>query len=545
VGDTIREGRLVPHLLFYENGVAPTSRSVREFSTLRRLGWDITVAHHPRVTAEVEALGVQSLTMDVPPVNPYHQRLTAELTQLNAHTDELNLQVDELVAQIHAARAAIRAPLTEQRDALTVTINRLANRVRALRGGREKGPEAAARAQLEKAKAERTAIGERMRAVAAQAREELDAVKRQRSAIAAETRALHAARRTPTPLTGGAKFGDLARLEAHWQDAAQILATVHADLFWAADLDSLPAVIWASEAAAGSPPVILDCHEMWTELEYMPELYRYGWRMIADRFVPKADAVFAVSEPILRSLAEDHGARRTLLVPNLAMPGPDPANRLRSVLGLAPHIPLVIHIGHLGYGRDPNYACVLEMLSDLPGVHAAYVGTTDEGIVAEIQAAAAVRGVAQRLQFVPPVPLEQLIGFVTEADVSLFMYDALRSRDNAYAMPNKLFDSLAAGVPVIAPDGTIAAEFLEAEGLGHRFQLGVPGQLSTAVQNVLDDPGPRQRARARAAEFTWTQIEPALAAIVDEVLTAHAARASAALPAADEHIGANAAIESI
>ena len=138
----------------------------------------------------------------------------------------------------------------------------------------------------------------------------LEAAKAERIAVATKMRAIGEARRTATPLTGGASFGDLSRMEPRWHDAAQVLAGVPADLLWAADLDAPPLLlVWASEAATQPPPVILHCHELWTGLEYMPQLYQAGWHApLADRFIPLAAAVLpAVSEPIARVLAGEHG----------------------------------------------------------------------------------------------------------------------------------------------------------------------------------------------------------------------------------------------
>jgi glycosyltransferase involved in cell wall biosynthesis len=177
---------------------------------------------------------------------------------------------------------------------------------------------------------------------------------------------------------------------------------------------------------------------------------------------------------------------------------------------------LAIHVGNVSYARNPELT--VDLLAELPHIHVAFVGAASAEIADAVQANAAARGVGDRLHFVPPVPLAELTGFISDADVSLIMLDGSRSRDTLYTMPNKLYDSLSAGVPVVAPEGSTAGEFLMAQQLGRDFKLNAPGQLASAVGTVLSDPALRDRVRSRAADFTWAQAEPTLFALVDGLI---------------------------
>ena len=153
----------------------------------------------------------------------------------------------------------------------------------------------------------------------------------------------------------------------------------------------------------------------------------------------------------------------------------------------------------------------------MPQIHVAYIGSADDGIVDEFRGVGEARGVGKRLHFVPPVPLRELVGYIGEADLSLIMYGGAGSRDNAFAMPNKLFDSLAAGVPGHRTRGHHLRGICRSRGSGRVFRLGEPGRLAAAARDLLTNPETTRRARLRAGEFTWTSIEPALLALVDEV----------------------------
>jgi len=458
----------MPHVLFYEAGRAPSGRSLRELTTLQRAGYDVTVAHGPAAADAVAALGFGSCLLPEPDGNPFRSRLDPWL-----------------------------AELAQRRDALTAEIEQL-------KGSAAAGPR-----------------GQSARARAA-------ALTRERAAVAARMRAIYAIRRTPTPLTAGAHFGDLARLEPQWHRAAQAMSEVAADLLWAADLDALPAVVWAREAMVTKPPIIFDSHELMTGLDYLPDIYRVGWRQVSERFVPLADVVVTVCEPIAQALREESGARRTVVIPNYAVPAADPgepAADLRTQLGLSAEVPLVVHIGNIRANRNPGVG--VDLAEHFPGLHVAFVGAGDDQVLAELRQRAAERGVADRVHVVAPVPPERLTTFVSSADMSLIVLRPDLSRNHRLAMPNKLFDSLAAGVPVLSAKGLLATEFVLAEGLGRAFDPQIPGDVAAAARALLADPEPTKRARARAGDFVWTRVEPVLLNLVDDLLRQHAATKAA------------------
>jgi hypothetical protein len=542
-------------LLFYEGGAAPTTRSVRELGTLARAGWHITVAHAPAATEAVRELGYESLLLPEAPANPILERLTEDLAGINERRQVYDAQVDALLRRFRRRHDPWRKLLQRRSSWLTAVINREAALVRRLRaaanrvapkkpGGRFArlkktrtvralrragagffhGAEALVRWRMEAAKARRMSLANRIRNVGGADRRALEQVKKERSVLAARARAVHAARRTPAPLSGGVLFGDLARWEPRWQADAVAMASFDADVVWVADLDALPAAIWAAEAMANKPPVIFDSHELFTEMEYLPELYREAWVQLAKQFIPRATVVLAVSEPITDVIRDELGAREAITLHNLALPGPAPKRGVRDVIGLAPDVPLAVHIGHISYARRISPDAILDLLTGVPELHLAFVGTADGTIRDDLRQAATENGTADRLHFVDPVPLPQLGGFVGQADISILLHDGSRSRDNAFAMPNKLFDSLAAGLPVLAPRSALPAEFVEREGLGRGFHLDRPGDLAAAARALLADQATRERVRQRRAEFSWSTIEPTLVRLVNRVALAGGSR---------------------
>ena len=573
-GDTKAKGQAVPHLLFYENGVAPTTRSVRELTSLHAHGWDITVAHAPSEGAAVRALGFASCLVPEPMLNPFRARLKSQLAAYVADNDALQARIDvlldaigrqrrdagldallerqaqivprarELAEKIRAARDSAEVTARARHlESLRVLVGELADRTTARRLAGDAAGSAKARQELEEAKAQRQAVAEAIRghlaaeraeleainaerteitaalaAVAATEQAELAELKAQRIVTSARIRATRAARKFETPLTTGGTFGDLTRLEMQWHDAAQAMVSVSADVLWAADLDALPPIAWVADAT-GDPPIIFDSHEIFTDLEYLPPALRHAWRMIADRFIPMTTLAITVSDTIAGFLRDRHGAPRTAVVPNFAAASVHRSTSpttLRETLGLDADVPLAVHVGTISQNRNPGVA--VDLLAAAEDIHVAFVGTAISSVVTEMINDAETRGVGKRLHVVPPVPLSELTAFIADADVALMMYDGVDAPNVTLAMPNKLYDGLAAGLPVLSVTGTAAAEFLVEAALGAEFDLADPASLVAAIRTLINDGPLRDRVRASADEFAWPAIAPHLCELVDGVL---------------------------
>jgi glycosyltransferase involved in cell wall biosynthesis len=498
----------MPRLLFYEAGHGPTTRSVRELRTLVNAGWDVAVAVLPEHAARVNGLRFRPCLLPASTGNPLYERLDTQAEALTEQLGGVRRELDEAIAADDTSR--LRAELAQAKE----RTDDLAVRVRQYRAGGDSAAEANARADLAAAKDQRAAIAERIRALDAHGQVAVPELRRLTDALAAKIRAVGNARTMRTPLTNGSTFGDLARLEPQWHDAAQVLASEGADLLWAADLNALPPVIWASQAAAPGPtPVVFDSHESFCDLTYLPDLYKAGWRTIANTFIPLATAVMAVSERIAQVLRDEHGAQRTIVVPNYAIPGATPDRTVRVVLGLPAQVPLAVHIGNVVPTGGLHTA--VDLAAEVRDIHVAFVGAADDSAREQLKETARSRGVDERLHFVPAVPATELTGFLADADLSVILYTADSARNLELAMPNKVYDSLAAGLPIVAASGSAAADFVVAEGLGHVYDASHPHQIGAAVRQLLADDNARERAKHRSAEFIWPNAELTLLSLVD------------------------------
>lgn len=267
-------------------------------------------------------------------------------------------------------------------------------------------------------------------------------------------------------------------------------------------------------------PLVYDSHELYLESGSLPHLPPPAWRRLFayERGLAKrADLVITVNQSIANELA----ARYDIPTPTVVMNCPpsdiarivDGSSRLRDVVG-GPGRIMVIH-GALTRGKGLLQA--VDVLHALPAdVSLVVVGPRGE-LSDHLRQLADSEELNGRLHLLDPVPQTELIRLLSGADVALITFtpDTLNQR---YATPNRLFESLAAGVPVVASD------FPELRRIVLNHDVGVvcdptdPASIAAAVAQLLDDdPEARaaRRLRARSAfesMYNWERQERELIA---------------------------------
>lgn len=261
--------------------------------------------------------------------------------------------------------------------------------------------------------------------------------------------------------------------------------------FWVAnDLDTLPANFLAKGRR-----VVYDTHEFYTEV---PELaarpfVRRIWLAIERWILPKLPAVITVNQSIADAYHARYG-NRLHVVRNIPMkqdPGPLPT---REALGLPTdqHI-LILQGAGINIQRGGEEA-VLAM-KDLPGCLLLIIGSGDAWPV--LEALVAQHGLQDRVRMLGRMPYDRMMGFTRTADLGLTL-DKDTNLNYRFSLPNKLFDYLNAGIPVLATDLPEVAGIVRRYGAGMVIASPEPALIAQAVKDFFADPAQVSRTRANA-----------------------------------------------
>ncbi len=116
------------------------------------------------------------------------------------------------------------------------------------------------------------------------------------------------------------------------------------------------------------------------------------------------------------------------------------------------------------------------------------------------------RGLEDRVRFFGPIPNDELLWYTATADVGMCVIRGT-SLSYRWSLPNKLFEYMMAGIPIVASDFEEMGRVVREEGVGEVCNPDDPAEIARAVRTVLDasegDKTYREAARAAISRYTW------------------------------------------
>lgn len=281
-----------------------------------------------------------------------------------------------------------------------------------------------------------------------------------------------------------------------------------ATIFWAHDMRALPAAIAAHRAAAGGS-IVYDAHEIFPEAG--ENATRPGWarRQMAslERVMAReAAALVTVNDALAERLGATFGLSRVVVAHNCPPRWVPPDTRRGSLLRAAAEIsseaPVLLYHGGLAPGRGIE---ALASAMDQPGLEEAHLVFMGAGpsrpTVVDLAAAS-----GGRIHLLDPVGPDELLAWVSGADVVMAPIQPT-TLNHQLSSPNKVFEAIAAGVPVVGSDlPGIRSVILADPGLplGAVADPDDPVALAKAVRSILElgpEAAAELRARCLAAAF--------------------------------------------
>jgi glycosyltransferase involved in cell wall biosynthesis len=207
-----------------------------------------------------------------------------------------------------------------------------------------------------------------------------------------------------------------------------------------------------------------------------------------ERFLYRRADRLMVNSPGFISHVTERGARNVALVPNGADPAMfDPADTgasFRTGALLADKF-VVLYAG--AHGMSNDLGVVLDAASLLaqsrPQVRIVFLGDGKEKANLEEQAK---RLNLTNILFLPPVPKNEMALALAGADACLAILKPLEEYKTTY--PNKVFDYMAAGRPVVLAIDGVIRKVVEDAGCGIFAQPGDPAALAAAIKTMADEP---------------------------------------------------------
>lgn len=282
----------------------------------------------------------------------------------------------------------------------------------------------------------------------------------------------------------------------------------------AIDLPTLPAA--ALHARRCGAKLVYDSHELYSEQEFSTREKRL-WKAIEEKFIHQCDAVITVNPSIASELQSRYGVNSVHVIYNATnSTARVQKNKLfHRAFALPLERKILLFQGGLSKGRH------LETL-----VHAMkYINNQciDLVILGDGQVRKALErltlslGIKHRVYFHPAVPQHQLLEYTQSADAGVIPYQAT-CLNNLYCTPNKLFEFIAAGIPILGSDLPEINHIVLTHQLGLTGKMRDPNEFAHLIDKMFRNEEQldawRKNSLIAQQEFSWLNEEQKLLQIL-------------------------------
>lgn len=231
--------------------------------------------------------------------------------------------------------------------------------------------------------------------------------------------------------------------------------------------------------------LVYDSHELYSEQEFSPA-QRAAWAKIERRHIHACDRVITVNPSIAKELQTRYGLAEVEVILNAERVGqlPPRSTYLHSHFGIPEAHRILLFQGGLSATR--NLVELVEAMARLSDrtLHLVLLG--DGQLWHNLQRLVGQRGLQEQVHLHPAVAQAELLAVTAAADAGVIPYQGI-CLNNYYCTPNKLFEFVAAGLPILASDLPELRRLVEDQQIGRVADLSTPAAIATAIADFFAD----------------------------------------------------------
>lgn len=250
-------------------------------------------------------------------------------------------------------------------------------------------------------------------------------------------------------------------------------------------------------------PIVYDSHELFTETpEVIHRKFVKGvWERIERWIFPKLKNVFTVSDSIANIFKDKYGVD-VKVVRNV------PVTRIIAKVKSRPELNLpndkkIILLQGSGINIHRGAEELIEAMSYLENILLLVIGGGD--VIEELKTRA-TRLKLENVKFIPGMPVDELYQYTRNADLGLTI-DKDTNLNYRYSLPNKLFDYIHAGTPVLASSLVEVKKIVDNYKVGETISNHDPKHIAARITEMLADDFKlatyRENCKFAAKELCW------------------------------------------
>ena len=278
------------------------------------------------------------------------------------------------------------------------------------------------------------------------------------------------------------------------------------------DLDTLLPNFWISKLKR--IPLIYDSHEYFTEVPELvsrPKVQRI-WKRIEEYVVPKLPEMITVCQSIAELFHEKYGIK-VHVIRNIPMRKMLPAPASREEVGLDPNKHILVLQGS-GINIHRGSEELVDATAYLDDCQLVIIGGGD--VLPILKEKVKANNWDDRVKFFPRMPYQKMMAITQLAELG-FTLDKDTNLNYRFSLPNKLFDYIQAGVPIVASHLTEIERIITHYNIGTFIENHDPKTIALTIKNTLNDEKSlelwKNNLNVAAQELCWENEQQTLLSI--------------------------------
>lgn len=293
----------------------------------------------------------------------------------------------------------------------------------------------------------------------------------------------------------GAAFYAFFNFRLFW-----FLLFTRCDVLVSNDLDTLLANYLASRLKRNCE-LVYDSHEYFTEVPELvnrPKVQKIWLRI--ERFIfPKLQKVYTVNQSIADIYKELYD-KEIKVVRNISQRWKPDSIQTKTELGIPEDKPLIIIQG-AGINIDRGAEEAVEAMKEIDAV-LMIVGDGD--VVPQLKTRVNELQLNEKVIFYGKRPYAELMQFTHHADLGLTL-DKATNPNYKFSLPNKVFDYMHAGTPIVAAEILEVARVIRKYDIGEVVEDFTPKNLATTINALLRSNERMEALKRNCAEAAKTE----------------------------------------
>ena len=287
------------------------------------------------------------------------------------------------------------------------------------------------------------------------------------------------------------------------------------DALFANDLDTL----WANNRAAKikNIPLIYDSHEIFCEV---PELQKTPmkkriWERLEKRIVPKLKYCITVNDSIANYFKEKYGTAFTTVrnIPDVDL---NFTPKSKKELGI-PEGEKIIILQGAGINIDRGAEELVKAMADT-NAHLYIIGGGD--VFPSLKKLVSDLNLAHKITIKDKMPKSELLHYTFNADIGVSI-DKDTNLNYHFSLPNKIFDYIQAGLPVLASNLPEIKNLISRYNIGDTIENHDPKHIAEKLNfmlNATEYKTWKENTKKAASENNWETEKKHLTAILETLI---------------------------